>query len=169
VVAVAHTHLHADHAGGAVVGGEPRFPNAVHHVHPADWAAFSERDDVEGYTARHAMDELERRGALEQRADDHDVAAGVHVTWSPGHTPGHRSVLVRSGDATALLTGDALHIPTQVRLPRAPSSHDEDPDAACATRARVLTDAREHGWVVGVPHFAHPFGRVVEEGWRSAG
>ncbi|HZD79569.1 MAG TPA: MBL fold metallo-hydrolase, partial [Actinomycetota bacterium] len=40
VRAVIHTHLHADHAGGAVVAGRPRFPNAVHHVHPADWSAF---------------------------------------------------------------------------------------------------------------------------------
>ena len=35
---VVHTHLHADHAGGSVVDGEPRYPNAVHVVHPADWS-----------------------------------------------------------------------------------------------------------------------------------
>jgi glyoxylase-like metal-dependent hydrolase (beta-lactamase superfamily II) len=45
VTTVIHTHLHADHAGGAVVAGEPRFPNAVHAAHPptgnpsAWWAA----------------------------------------------------------------------------------------------------------------------------------
>jgi len=34
---VVHTHLHADHAGGACLpDGSPRFPNAVHHVHPED-------------------------------------------------------------------------------------------------------------------------------------
>jgi glyoxylase-like metal-dependent hydrolase (beta-lactamase superfamily II) len=169
VVAVAHTHLHADHAGGAVVDGEPRFPNARHHVHPADWAAFADRDDGEGYTARHAMEELARRGMLSLRADDHDVASGVHVTWTPGHTPGHRSVLVRSEGETLLLTGDALHTPTQVRLPGAPSSHDEDADAACATRERLMKDARERAWAVGVTHFAHPFGTVTDGGWRSAG
>jgi glyoxylase-like metal-dependent hydrolase (beta-lactamase superfamily II) len=167
VVAVAHTHLHADHAGGAVIDGQPRFPNATHHVHPADWAAFGDRDDGEDYTARHAMEELERRGMLKLRADDHDVVPGVHVTWTPGHTPGHRSVLVRSGDETLLLTGDALHTPPQVRLPGALSSHDEDPEAACATRERLLGDARERGWRVGVSHFASPFGWVVDEGWRS--
>jgi glyoxylase-like metal-dependent hydrolase (beta-lactamase superfamily II) len=169
VVAVAHTHLHADHAGGAVVEGEPRFANATHHVHPADWSAFADRDDGEDYTARHAMEELERQGMLELRADDHDVATGVHVVWTPGHTPGHRSVLVRSDEETLLLTGDALHTPTQVRLPGASSSHDEAPDAACASRERLVEDAARHGWTVGVTHFAHPFGTVDEGGWRSAG
>jgi glyoxylase-like metal-dependent hydrolase (beta-lactamase superfamily II) len=35
---VVHTHLHADHAGGSVVDGDPRYPNAVHVVHLADWS-----------------------------------------------------------------------------------------------------------------------------------
>jgi glyoxylase-like metal-dependent hydrolase (beta-lactamase superfamily II) len=133
-----------------------------------DWAAFADRDDGEDYTARHAMEELERRGILSLRADDHDVASGVHVTWTPGHTPGHRSVLVRSGGETLLLTGDVLHTPTQVRLPGAPSSLDEDPEAAAATRERLIKDARERGWAVAVTHFAQPFGTVEDDGWRSA-
>ena len=167
VVAVAHTHLHADHAGGAVIDGEVRFPNAIHHVHPADWTFFAERDDGEDYAARHAMEAIERRGRLELRADDHEVVPGVHLISAPGHTPGHRAVLVTSGDETLLFTGDLLHTPPQVRLPSAPSNHDEDPEAACRSRERALEDAGSHGWLVAVTHFARPFGRVGSDGWRS--
>lgn len=166
VVAVALTHLHADHAGGAVVDGQPSFPNAKHHVHPEDWAFFAS-DDATSYTARAGMSVLEDRGQLELRADDHEIVTGVKVVWAPGHTPGHRTVLVTSGEETALLTGDALHTPPQVRLPGAPSNHDEDPEGAIASRERAMHDAREHGWLVAVSHFARPFGRVVEDGWRS--
>ena len=47
------THLHADHAGGTVgAGGAPRFPNAVYHVHPADWEHFTAEPDPDLYDAR---------------------------------------------------------------------------------------------------------------------
>jgi glyoxylase-like metal-dependent hydrolase (beta-lactamase superfamily II) len=166
VVAVVLTHLHADHAGGAVVDGEPVFPNARYHVHPEDWAFFAAADATD-YTGRHVMSVLEERDQLELRRDDHRVVEGVKVIWAPGHTPGHRTVLVTSGDDTALFTGDALHTPPQVRLPDAPSNHDEDPENGSASRERALHDAREHGWLVAVSHFAEPFGRVTQDGWRS--
>src|SRR5207249_325486 len=60
VRAVVHTHLHADHAGGSVIYGRPRFPNAVHHIHPADWSYFGKPEELDGYTARGLMTELER-------------------------------------------------------------------------------------------------------------
>jgi len=170
VTAVALTHLHADHAGGAVVDGEPVFPNARYHVHPEDWAFFASDDATESgpsRASREAMTILEERDQLELRADDHRVVEGVKLIWAPGHTPGHRTVLVGSGEATALFTGDVLHTPPQARLPDAPSNHDEDPENACASRERAMHDAREHGWLVAVSHFAEPFGRVTEDGWRS--
>jgi len=169
VTAVVHTHLHADHAGGAVLDGEPRFPNATHHAHPADWSYFATQEDRSSYAARQAMDVLHHHGRLQLRADDHHVVDGVYVIWAPGHTPGHRTVLVNSGDEHVLFTGDALHTPPQVRLASAPSTHDEDPEGAVASRERAVEEAREHGWLVAVSHFARPFGRVREDGWASEG
>lgn len=163
VVAVAHTHLHDDHAGGAVVDGASRFPNATHHVHPADWAFFAQPEATDD--ARSAMEGLARRDALDLRPEDHEVVGGVQVIAAPGHTPGHRTVLVSSGRERLLLTGDALHTPPQVRLPDAPSNHDEDPEAACRSRERALGDARDGGWLVAVSHFAEPFGRVGDGEW----
>lgn len=169
VRAVVHTHLHADHAGGAVRAGGPRFPNAVHHVHPADWAFFEGANDPEDYTARGAMGVLEERVMLDLSEEDREVASGIRVVHAPGHTPGHRVVILRSGEETLLLTGDLLHLPAQVARPEVRSSHDEDAETGCRSRIGVLDGARSGGWLVAVGHFAIPFGRVEPEGWRSEG
>ncbi len=167
VRAVIHTHLHADHAGGAIVGGRPRFPDAVHHVHPADWSFFGRPDRIGGYTARGPMAELERLGMIDLREEDHAVVSGIRVTHAPGHTPGHRVAILESGSETLVLTGDLLHIPIQVAMPDSPSSHDEDPAEGCRSRTAVLERARLGGWRVAVSHLARPFGRVEADGWRS--
>lgn len=169
------THLHADHAGGSVLAdGTARFPNARYHVHPADWRHFEERSlsrpaGQGPYDARAAMAGLAAGGALSLEGEDHEVSAGVRVVHTPGHTPGHRSVLVEgSGAGVLLLTGDLLHLPIQIAHPRWPSSHDEDPARACVSRAAILGQAQEMSWRVAVSHFAHPFGGVGEGGWTSA-
>jgi glyoxylase-like metal-dependent hydrolase (beta-lactamase superfamily II) len=167
VRAVVHTHLHADHAGGAVIGGRPRFPNAVHHAHPADWSFFGRPERIEGYTARGPMGELERLGMLDLTEADHEVLPGLRVQHAPGHTPGHRVAVIETPEGTIVLTGDLLHLPVQVARPLAPSSHDEDPAVGCRSRAGVLRQARDGGWHVAVSHFARPFGRVADDGWRA--
>ncbi len=167
VRAVIHTHLHADHAGGVVLNHRPRFPNAVHYVHPADWSFFGDPDRIEGYTARGPMAELERLGLLDLREEDHAVVGGIRVMHAPGHTPGHRVAILESGNETLLLTGDLLHVPIQVAMPGSSSSHDEDPEEGCRSRIRLVEDARRGGWRVAVSHFARPFGRVEAGGWRS--
>jgi glyoxylase-like metal-dependent hydrolase (beta-lactamase superfamily II) len=162
VATVVITHLHADHAGGGVVGGEPRFPNARYVVHRADWDAFASVDDQREYVARHA---LEAAGdALDLDPADREVAPGVRVMHTPGHTPGHRSVLV--GD-DLFVTGDLLHLPTQAAHPDWASSHDDDPARACVSRSALLQRARNAGWTIAVNHFTHPFGRVGPSGWIS--
>jgi glyoxylase-like metal-dependent hydrolase (beta-lactamase superfamily II) len=164
---VVHTHLHADHAGGAVVEERPRFRNAVHHVHPADWSFFARPDRVGGFTARGPMSELERLGMIDLREGDHEVAEGIRVVHAPGHTPGHRVAVLESDGQTLALTGDLLHVPIQVARPDSPSNHDVDAAEACRSRSAILRRAREGGWHVAVSHFARPFGRVQAAGWRA--
>jgi glyoxylase-like metal-dependent hydrolase (beta-lactamase superfamily II) len=161
------THLHADHAGGSLRGEEPRFPNARYHLHRADQAHFAHADDAEDYVARRAMERLEELGMLSVEEADAEIVPGVRVLHTPGHTPGHRSVVLADGDATMLITGDALHHPAQVRLRDRPSSHDEDPETGARSRKALLDGAEARGWLVGVQHFAEPFGTVVDGRWRA--
>jgi glyoxylase-like metal-dependent hydrolase (beta-lactamase superfamily II) len=159
---VVHTHLHADHAGGGCrPDGSPRFPNAVHHVHPADWAFFAGSDDADDFQGRTAMQILEELEMLDLDPRDREVAEGVRVVHTPGHTPGHRSVVLTDGPSSMLLTGDLLHLPFQVTHPDWASSHDEDPGLGATSRIEWLDAARDGGWAVAVSHFAVPFGTVV--------
>ena len=161
------THLHADHAGGVVVDGEARFPNAMVHVHPGDWQAFAAADETEDYVVRTSLERVLGGGRLDLDGTDHEVSAGVFVRHTPGHTPGHRSVLVRDGGATLLITGDLLHLPVQAAHPEWPSSHDDDPRIGAIARRLTLWRAANAGWLVAVNHFASPFGSVTPEGWAG--
>jgi glyoxylase-like metal-dependent hydrolase (beta-lactamase superfamily II) len=170
---VVHTHLHLDHAGGACrPDGEARFPNAVHHVHPADWAFFAHADDPEDFGAWDAMLILEDAGMLDLSPEDREIVPGLRVVHTPGHTPGHRSAVLTDGPFTMLFTGDLLHLPIQVVHPEWESSHDEDPELGVASRVELVTKARDERWGVAVSHFGRPFGGVLREGtgqrWGSA-
>ena len=88
---------------------------------------------------------------------------GDHVTLipTPGHTPGHVSVLITSGGREALITGDALHSSAQCTHPEWHFKYDVDPQMAVASRRRLLEDASEADRTVLGSHFALPsLGRV---------
>ena len=167
VTHVVLTHLHADHAGGIEAAElSPRFVNAAYHLHPADLRHFEEAHE-DAYVAIRPAERLEGLGVLRTNGTNHDVAPGVRVVHAPGHTPGHRSVLVRDGDEGLLLTGDLLHQPIQIANRSWFSEHDEDPLLGVASRRLLLWRAESHGYHLGVSHFAEPFGRIDGGRWRS--
>ncbi|MBX5443035.1 MAG: N-acyl homoserine lactonase family protein [Solirubrobacteraceae bacterium] len=115
VAAVVMTHLHYDHAGGIA-----QFPQATFVVSAAEWAAASRHGLSKGYRARqfdHAVDwrtvdyEHPDVGSFATfgRAVDLLGDGSVRLVFTPGHTPGHQSVVVRLHDRELLLAGDAVH------------------------------------------------------------
>ncbi len=162
---VALTHLHADHAGG-IAGAElePRFTNAAYHLHPADLRYFEGADD-DAYVAIRPAQRLRSLGALRTVDTNHDIVPGVRLIHAPGHTPGHRAVLVHDRGEGLLLTGDLLHQPIQITERQWFSEHDEDPLLGVASRRLLLWRAESHGYRVGVSHFAEPFGSIERGRW----
>lgn len=168
VSTVVLTHMHPDHSGGIRGSdGEPRFANARHVLHPADWAFLAGELSEFSALARPGLHRVHELGLLDLDEANREVVPGIEVRHTPGHTPGHRSVLVHGGDEVILLTGDLLFLPIQFANPSWGSSHDEDPDAGARSRTAIVSAAADGGWVVGVPHFAEPFGTVTDEGWSS--
>lgn len=157
------THLHTDHVGGMTgPDGEPRFPYATYHAHPADWAALVEAEAPDDRAAfERSIRPVADRDRLAVIADDHEVVAGVRVVHAPGHTPGHRMVRISSEGEELLIVGDALHHPYQLEHPGRPSPADADPSLGTETRRGLLASARETGATLGVSHFAEPFGRIA--------
>jgi len=163
------THIHSDHIGWSTVrssgGWEPRFPNARHFLHQADIAWMRDFEDEESVREfAEVIRPLEASGQLDTAADDREVSPGLHLRHAPGHTPGHRCVVLDAGDERVLFAGDLLHFTFQLNDPafRAPGEHD--PDEACRTRASWLDRAEAEGLTLATAHVRpSPFARIVRD------
>jgi glyoxylase-like metal-dependent hydrolase (beta-lactamase superfamily II) len=88
---------------------------------------------------------------------------------TPGHTPGHQSVMVESGDDSVLITGDLLVHAIQLLYPELAYAHDMDPDQARATREKVLYAATTGGSLMAVSHLGKPFCRTRRDDRATPG
>ena len=69
---------------------------------------------------------------------DHKLTDEIYIQPTPGHTPGHVSVVIRSAGKQAIITGDIMHHPCQMEHPRWECTFDWNREAAEATRERML-------------------------------
>ncbi len=101
---VINTHLHFDHCG----------QNAV-FTHAPCWVQRAElaRAKVESPELYDWFDFM--NGRFELLDGDTEVLPGLSVIATPGHTSGHQSVLVTTGDGTEVLIGDAAYTSAQYR------------------------------------------------------
>lgn len=158
VTAIVLTHLHTDHIGWAVPADSP-FTNA---------RVLVQRADVEAYAAASAwarqeevlLEPLRRQGRLEVVEGDTKLSEGVRIVSTPGHTPGHQSVLVESGDESVLVTGDLLVHAVQLLDPTLAYGHDMDPDRARESRVAALATAASAGSWLAVSHLGTAYCRT---------
>jgi glyoxylase-like metal-dependent hydrolase (beta-lactamase superfamily II) len=169
---VVTTHMHFDHIGWNVSGRaddlHPTFPRATYLLQRAEWEAFSGGDDdPQGKPARDRQVRwLREAGALEIVDGIHEIADGVRLVPTPGHTRGSQSVEVISGRDRLELSGDVANHPLQVAVPDRRTFSDDDPSTAAATRRRFLESAERDRAIVGPAHFPEPFGRIVDGRWE---
>jgi glyoxylase-like metal-dependent hydrolase (beta-lactamase superfamily II) len=153
---VVFTHLHVDHVGWAVVGGEPYFANARYVAHADDFAYYAQ-PDTDRLDIRDRLAELLRDGRVEALTGDAEVHPGVLVRHMPGHTPGHCIVEL----AGTVVLGDTAVNTLQVSDPDLPFVAEVDKAQAAATRRRLLSELAARHALVASPHFPEPFGRVA--------
>ena len=79
---------------------------------------------------------------------------------TPGHTPGHQSVIVESGDAEIVVTGDVLVHAVQLVAPEVGYLFEADQEVARRTRQMLLDRAGQHRAVLATAHLNRPFVRV---------
>jgi glyoxylase-like metal-dependent hydrolase (beta-lactamase superfamily II) len=132
-----------------------------HVLSCAEWEHWNDKPDLGGPTQAD-IDVLTARVEL---VDGEDVVApGITAVPTHGHTPGHLSFRVTSGDERALILGDAIHCPLQVSHPEWAFMADGAPDAARRAREQLLRELDEPEVTVVGPHFPDAvFGRVVTE------
>jgi glyoxylase-like metal-dependent hydrolase (beta-lactamase superfamily II) len=155
---VVFTHLHSDHIGWNTVerAGElrPMFPNARYMVTRTEW---EHRVRMAGRrAAAHSLDPVEASGQLTLAGDGDEIAPGVTLFATPGHTPGHTSVLVMDGGEGGIITGDAAHHPLEMEYPEMSPPVDTDPIQSAESRHRLVERAGADGLVVLGGHFPAP-------------
>ena len=152
------THLHGDHVGWSLApDGEPSFPGARYVTQEAEW------DAAEPYLRR-ALASLDDLYLLE---GEDVVAEAFTAIPTPGHSPGHASLLVSSGGEQTLVAGDVIVHPAQVTEPTWNIHFDVDKEQAAFTRARLLDWLEADGIMVAAGHIpGSGFGRVAREEGR---
>ena len=153
---VLFTHLHRDHAAGSTrfVGTEiqPAFPNARYRVQRGEWLAAANPTPLDraSYLASH-LDPVAEAGLVDLLDGDAEVAPGVTVEVTGGHTAGHQMVWVRDGGQALVYPGDV--VPTAAHLaPAAITAYDLDRPATLEAKRRLIERAADRDVVVAWTH-----------------
>jgi glyoxylase-like metal-dependent hydrolase (beta-lactamase superfamily II) len=171
VQAVVCTHLHVDHVGWntRLEDGRwlPTFPRARYLIGRAEFEHWRSHDGNEeqqrilGDSVQPIFD----AGLADLVEMDHQVSPEIRLIPTPGHTPGHVSVMIESRGERALITGDVLHHPCQFGRPSWSTSFDSSVDAAAAMRLQLFETLVDQPTLVIGTHFASPTaGHVRRDG-----
>ena len=175
VTDVVLTHMHFDHVGGLLVDGvkERLRPDLRIHVAAAE-VKFWASPDFSRTAMPPALVEVARRAAkrflaeynsrLRPFEEKYEVAPGVVVQRTGGHTPGHSVVRLASGGKRLTFAGDAF-FPVSFEHPEWHNGFEHDPEEAARVRIRLLRELAENGESVVATHLPFPsVGRVAVAG-----
>lgn len=169
------THLHIDHCGWntRLLNGRwvPTFPNAKYIFHKREyayWEAASGRgENPPGDVWRYNCLPVVEAGQALLVDDDYALDDTVWLTLTPGHSPCHCCVNIRSRGKRASVTGDMMHHALQCREPDWSTIFDTDPAEAARSRRRFLGEVADTDTLLLPIHFPGPTaGRVTADGER---
>ena len=163
------THLHVDHVGWNTmrVGGAwvPTFPNARYLFAREEWEYWKDEPETFGPVVTESVRPIVDAGLAELVDMDYRVSDEVWLEPTPGHTPGHVSVRVRSRGEDAVITGDLMHHPCQFVHPDWSADVDWNQDQSRKTRHEFLERYCDGPVLVIGTHFATPTaGHIVRDG-----
>lgn len=168
------THAHPDHIWGIRDDfDEPLFPDARYFLGQAEHAYWMQEDLVnkvaptEQQFVLGAVNSITAEGLEWTLVKDGDqIAPGVRIMETPGHTAGHLSVVLESEGKQLIALGDSMsHAHLSFQRPEWFNSMDHDGDLTVQTRKRLLDMcAADRIAVVGY-HFPFPgVGHVARDG-----
>jgi glyoxylase-like metal-dependent hydrolase (beta-lactamase superfamily II) len=179
------THLHVDHVGWntMLVGSTwvPTFPSARYHFVRAEYEHWTQEFEAPPGPSRYddwALDMIDGQavyadsvrpvveaGLAELVEADAVIAPELRLQSTPGHTPGHASVVIESRGERAVVSGDLFHFPCQIARPDWSASLDHDQGVSAATRHAFLAGLADTSTLLIGSHFSSPAaGRVVSDG-----
>lgn len=171
------THLHVDHVGWntRLVEGRwvPTFPNARYLFHRDEWSYWEKhyeteafRDDPYYLDCIHPVMEA---GLADYVEGSYAFNDEVWLDPTPGHTPGHVCVHVRSGGRECVMSGDLMHHAVQCAEPDWSSCFCVDPEHSRRTRREFLQRYEGTPVIILPAHFPTPTAGTIERSeaaWR---
>jgi len=155
---VVFTHGHGDHIKGSTAQHgsrrEPVFPRARYLLARADFAWFAGPGRTPEFDEH--VGTLHALGRLDLFDAPCTLAPGVSLLPTPGHSPGHTSVLIESEGESVLFLGDVCHHPLHFAHPDWVSCFDTDPAVTPRTRASLFALALSRAALLVCPHAAAP-------------
>ena len=175
VTDVVLTHMHMDHIGGLLVDGvrDRLRPDLRIHLATAEaefWASpdFSRVSMPPGFpdalrrTAKRFLNEF--GSYLRPFESEYEVAPGVLIQRTGGHTPGHSVVRLASGGDRLMFAGDAI-FPVSFEHPEWHNGFEHDPEEATRVRLRLMRELAATGEWLMATHMPFPsVGRVAVAG-----
>lgn len=172
------SHGHPDHIGGLIdAGGALRYTRAVHVLSRTEWDHWTDESALGAMpadwaeVARAALPAI--AASLRTVEGEQEIFPGIRIVPSPGHTPGHIALELRSEASSLLCVGDAMDHPLSVEHPDWLVATDGNPDLTPRTRRDLLRRAAAAESLVFANHFLFPaLGRIEPRGedfvWRHA-
>jgi glyoxylase-like metal-dependent hydrolase (beta-lactamase superfamily II) len=160
----------------------PTFPNARYLFGRLEWEHWSREVHSNGDMPQMVVELAEQNrvmvdsvlpivdaGLHELVETDHRLTDEVMLHSTPGHSPGHVSVAIRSQGQEAAITGDVIHNPIQFTDPGICANFDFDQKVGLATRQAFINNHADRDVLILGTHFPTPaVGHIVRDGerWR---
>lgn len=155
---VINTHLHADHAAGNTILGEggqmlPTFPNAEHVVQRREYEDAMHPNERTSATYIAAnFEPLIQNGQMRLLDEDTEILPGIWGVVTPGHTPGHMSVVIDSGGDHLLFACDLATYAVHFEKLGWMTAYDIEPLVTLETKRKWQEWAWETNGIIIFPH-----------------
>ena len=154
------THLHVDHIGWNTKLRDgrwvPTFPNAKYLFHKTEYAFWEKEYPKQAWIEDAFVDSVlpvVDAGQAVMVDSGHEIADGIWIEPSPGHTPGHSSLCLERAGGSAVFCGDMMHHPLQIPEPQLASIFCTDAAQSTATRRDFIDRHCDTDTVVLPAHF----------------
>ncbi|WP_298108545.1 MBL fold metallo-hydrolase [Bradyrhizobium sp.] len=153
------THLHVDHVGWNTRLAEgrwiPTFGNARYLFGRAEYAYWRDHSAEPDKAAifRDSVAPIVEAGQADLVDGDAEICEEITLIPTPGHSPGHVSLHIRSAGEEGLLTGDVAHHPCQMAHLDWSSTADSDPAQSAQTRRELFSRFADRPVLVIGGHF----------------